>query len=228
MLMDVAGGESVPEVTSSDVSQDRLGGGQFGLVGRTIDAPSMTLEIVGECEGLEQWILGNRPLAGVREMIDQRQRRHELAILREMTLKGGREFAGTQLPFQVCPPVEEVLLAPLVEAQSRHLVIRPFLGAELERCVEVDLGGLFKHLPRGLARLGVRVLVNVAPFAGRVGPNHEAKTLNESVAASAAVIGAADVFADPCGLSIAENRNARGLDMAMSAHDPVEGIGRRA
>src|SRR5262249_5806521 len=109
-----------------------------------------------------------------------------------------------------------------------QLVEWSFLGAEFERRVEVDLGGPFKHLPRGLARPGVRVLVNVAPCAGRVWPNHETKTLDQAIAASAAVIGAADVFGDPCGLGIAENRNARGRDMAMSAHDPVEGIGRLA
>ena len=68
-------------------------------------------------------------------------------------------------------------MAPLVEAQSRHLVIRPFLGAELERSDFVNLADALINSPSFFARLTIRILVDILPIGGRIGPRQEIKAL---------------------------------------------------
>src|SRR5438034_7375535 len=98
LLMDIAGGEALSEVPVSDVLQDRLGGRQLALMARAIDAPGMALQVVRGSQCLEQGALGNQSLPTIGEMIHQCQGRDELAIFREMALKGRREVTGMQPP----------------------------------------------------------------------------------------------------------------------------------
>src|SRR5262249_35839788 len=92
-LMDVARGEAVLEVAVLDVLQDRLGGCQFRLIGRAVDASSMALKIVRERQRLEQRALADWAFSAVGKMIYECQRWDEFSIFREMPFESGREFA---------------------------------------------------------------------------------------------------------------------------------------
>src|ERR1700730_4034234 len=113
----------------------------------------------------------------------------------------------------------------VIEAQIRHAVISSLFDPELNCLTLANLGGTLINLPRFLTGRVVWIFINVFPCRRSVRPRHQTEPLNETVSASAAIIGAADIMTDAGRVSVSEHRNANRVNVQVPAHDAVKAIG---
>ena len=87
MLMDVPRGEPVAKIALADTGEDGLRGVQFDCVGRAVNPPCVALQIFGESQCLQQGDFGDIALPDIGDVIDQGQRRNQLAIFRKVAFE---------------------------------------------------------------------------------------------------------------------------------------------
>jgi len=82
----------------------------------------VALEVFRESQGLQERGLRYRPVAGIGEMGNERERGYELAVLGKVCLEGGRQFGTPQAPLEIRAPAQEVVMRCFVETKARHLI----------------------------------------------------------------------------------------------------------
>jgi hypothetical protein len=81
---DLAAGEAIGKIAGPDTLQKRSGGGQFTRARGAVDASGMAFQVSGKLERTIERIsadIGDFTGSGVSEVINKRQRRHQLAVL---------------------------------------------------------------------------------------------------------------------------------------------------
>src|SRR5262245_54446290 len=222
--VDVASRKSVLEGASTDVGQNRLGGDDVDRIRGTVDAPCVRLEVLGHRQRPEQRLSIYMAGLALDEMVDQGQRRDELAILGKVPLERGRQFIGAQSPLKPGSPVQELRRSLLVEPDEGDLVIWALHGPELERSGLGELGNPLEYSPDQISLRQVRIFVNILPAGRLIGPHQQPETLDQPVAAGAIRICPADVFGNLRRLGIAQHPDANRLDMDVTTSDPIEGV----
>src|SRR5271165_6000644 len=103
-------------------------------------------------------------------------------------------------------------------------VIFPLDGTYPESFRLVQLAQTIEDFPSRLARPAVGVLVNVSPGRRCIGPNQEAETLQQPIAAGPARVCVSHIVVDARRLCVTQDGNAHRLDMTVPAPDPIESV----
>src|SRR5262249_2612960 len=158
-------------------------------------------------------------------VVEKRQRGGGLAVFGNVSLGRGRQLVAAQPPLKRPAPIQKFRGRGFVETDEGNFVIWALHGPQLERAGLGELRDPLEYSPDHVSLCRVRILVNVLPTDGLIGPDHQSEALNQSVATGAVRIRAANILSDLRGLSVPKHTDADRLDVEMSAGNSVEGVG---
>jgi len=176
--VDVASRKSVLEGAPTDVGQNRLGGDNVDRIRGTVDPPCVRLEVFGHSKRAKQRLSPDTARLALDEMVDQSQRRDELAVLGKVRLERRRQRIAAQSPLEPGSPLQELRRSFLIEAKKRDLVIRTLHGPQFARIGFGELGYPLEYPPNQISLFRVRILINVLPADRLVGPNQRTEALD--------------------------------------------------
>ena len=221
VLKNVAGGEAVGQFALADARQDRLRRYHLLSKPRAIEPPGVAFQIARKRDGAIECDRPHRPRAAVGQMVDESQRRHQLAVFGEMAFQGRMQVAGSDEPFQAGQPVSEDRRRRIVEGQIDAIVDGVEGRAEIGAG---QVGEPFEDAEGTGPRIDVQRPLDILPVRRHVGPNRQAEPLNHAVVGSTTAQGGRDIGGGATRLRRTEKRQANGVDACAVPADAVEGV----